>query len=39
MGFLDKIKSNIEMWKIEKYTKRRPVTTPEFEQRGSYQNC
>ncbi|KAI8647547.1 hypothetical protein BD408DRAFT_408116 [Parasitella parasitica] len=33
MGFIEKIKSNVEMWKIEKYTKRRPVTSPDFEQK------
>ncbi|KAG0163911.1 hypothetical protein DFQ28_011039 [Apophysomyces sp. BC1034] len=33
MGFVDKIKAQVEMWRIEKYTKRRPVTTPDFEQK------
>lgn len=34
MGFIEKIKSSVEMWRIEKYTKRRPVTSPDFEQKG-----
>ncbi|KAI9347090.1 hypothetical protein BD770DRAFT_395877 [Pilaira anomala] len=33
MGFIEKIKSSVEMWRIEKYTKRRPVTSPDFEQK------
>ncbi|KAI8988731.1 hypothetical protein BDB01DRAFT_782969 [Pilobolus umbonatus] len=33
MGLIEKLKSNVEIWKIEKYTKRRPVTTPDFEQK------
>lgn len=35
MGFIEKIKSSVEMWRIEKYTKRRPVTSPDFEQKGT----
>ncbi|KAL0073794.1 hypothetical protein J3Q64DRAFT_1853937 [Phycomyces blakesleeanus] len=33
MGFIERIKAHVEMWKIEKYTKRRPVDTPDFEQK------
>ncbi|CAO3673126.1 unnamed protein product [Rhizopus stolonifer] len=33
MGFIEKIKSNVEMWKIEKYTKRRPARAQDFEQK------
>ncbi|KAI7904208.1 uncharacterized protein BX663DRAFT_550602 [Cokeromyces recurvatus] len=33
MGLFDKIKSNVEMWKIERYTKRRNVNSPDFEQK------
>ncbi|KAG2197258.1 hypothetical protein INT46_001784 [Mucor plumbeus] len=33
MGFIEKIKSSVEMWRIDKYTKRRPVTSPDFEQK------
>ncbi|OBZ86704.1 hypothetical protein A0J61_05237, partial [Choanephora cucurbitarum] len=33
MGLFDKIKSGVEVWKIEKYTKRRPVNSPNFEQK------
>lgn len=33
MGFVEKIKSSVEMWRIEKYTKRRPVLSPDFEQK------
>lgn len=36
MGVIEKIKSSVEMWRIEKYTKRRPVTSPDFEQKGMY---
>lgn len=36
MGFVEKIKSSVEIWKIEKYTKRRPAPTSEFEQKGVY---
>ncbi|RUS27499.1 hypothetical protein BC938DRAFT_483151 [Jimgerdemannia flammicorona] len=35
MGLLDKLKSQYEVWKIEKYTKRRSAMTPEFEQRDA----
>jgi hypothetical protein len=35
MGFIEKIKSSVEMWRIDKYTKRRPVTSPDFEQKGN----
>lgn len=35
MGLFEKIKSSVEMWKIEKYTKRRPVNVPDFEQKGT----
>lgn len=35
MGFIEKIKSNVEMWKIEKYTKRRPARAQDFEQKGN----
>lgn len=35
MGFIEKIKSSVEMWRIDKYTKRRPVTSPDFEQKGT----
>ncbi|CAO3629354.1 unnamed protein product [Cunninghamella echinulata] len=30
VGFIDKVKSQIEMWKVEKYTKRRTFL-PEYE--------
>ncbi|KAF9973605.1 hypothetical protein BGZ73_003158 [Actinomortierella ambigua] len=33
MGLVDKIMRNYEIWKINKYTKRRAALTPEFEQR------
>ncbi|KAI9251230.1 hypothetical protein BY458DRAFT_523974 [Sporodiniella umbellata] len=33
MGFIEKIKSGVEMWRIEKYTKRRPVLSPDYEQK------
>lgn len=36
MGFIEKIKSSVEMWRIDKYTKRRPVTSPDFEQKGTF---
>lgn len=36
MGFVEKIKSSVEMWRIEKYTKRRPVLSPDFEQKGTH---
>ncbi|KAM3582947.1 hypothetical protein VKS41_004703 [Umbelopsis sp. WA50703] len=44
MGFIDRLKAQIEVWRIEKYTKRRDVTTPDFERkdadyyRDHYQN-
>ncbi|CAO3696927.1 unnamed protein product [Umbelopsis ramanniana] len=44
MGLIDKLKAHIEVWKIEKYTKRRDVNTPDFERkdaeyyRDHYQN-
>ncbi|KAG2179842.1 hypothetical protein INT43_003628 [Umbelopsis isabellina] len=44
MGILDRVKAQIEVWRIEKYTKRRDVTTPDFERkdadyyRDHYQN-
>jgi hypothetical protein len=34
MGFIDKLKAHIEVWRIEKYTKRRDVATPDFERKG-----
>ena len=34
MGLMDKLKTQLDLWKLEKYTKRRQVTTPEFEQKG-----
>lgn len=34
MGILDRVKAQIEVWRIEKYTKRRDVTTPDFERKG-----
>lgn len=34
MGLIDKLKAHIEVWKIEKYTKRRDVNTPDFERKG-----
>ncbi|KAG0236305.1 hypothetical protein BGW42_003717 [Actinomortierella wolfii] len=33
MGLVEKIMRNYEIWKINKYTKRRAALTPEFEQR------
>ncbi|KAI7857358.1 hypothetical protein BDC45DRAFT_500999 [Circinella umbellata] len=33
MGLMDKLKTQLDLWKLEKYTKRRQVTTPEFEQK------
>ncbi|KAI9470541.1 MAG: hypothetical protein EXX96DRAFT_653666 [Benjaminiella poitrasii] len=33
MGLFEKIKTNVEMWKIEKYTKRRTISSPDFEQK------
>lgn len=35
MGLFDKIKNQYEVWKIEKYTKRRSAMTPDFEQRDA----
>jgi hypothetical protein len=34
MGLVDKIKSQVEIWKIAQYTKRRPVLLSDFEQKG-----
>ncbi|CAO3633451.1 unnamed protein product [Cunninghamella blakesleeana] len=34
VGFIDKVKSQIEMWKVEKYTKRRTFL-PEYESKDS----
>lgn len=34
MGLVERIKTQYEMWKIEKYTKRRPIVSSNFEQRG-----
>ena len=31
---MDKLKTQLDLWKLEKYTKRRQVATPEFEQKG-----
>lgn len=36
MGFIEKIKSSVEMWRMEKYTKRRSVLSPDFEQKGTH---
>ncbi|KAI9494645.1 hypothetical protein BDB00DRAFT_871196 [Zychaea mexicana] len=33
MGFVEKLKTQFDLWKLEKYTKRRQVATPEFEQK------
>ncbi|GBB90928.1 hypothetical protein RclHR1_01800013 [Rhizophagus clarus] len=33
MSIIKKIKSQYEMWKVTKYTKRRSTMTPEFEQK------
>ncbi|KAI8146056.1 hypothetical protein BJV82DRAFT_600280 [Fennellomyces sp. T-0311] len=33
MGLMDKLKTQLDLWKLEKYTKRRQVATPEFEQK------
>lgn len=38
MGLIDKLKAHIEVWKIEKYTKRRDVATPDFERKGKPYN-
>lgn len=35
MGLMDKLKTQIDLWKLEKYTKRRQVSTPDFEQKGT----
>ncbi|KAI8339173.1 hypothetical protein BC941DRAFT_422344 [Chlamydoabsidia padenii] len=34
VGFIEKLKSQIEMWKVEKYTKRRTFL-PEYESRDT----
>ncbi|CDS10001.1 hypothetical protein LRAMOSA02678 [Lichtheimia ramosa] len=33
MGLMTKLKTQIDLWKLEKYTKRRHVATPDFEQK------
>lgn len=35
MGLMTKLKTQIDLWKLEKYTKRRHVATPDFEQKGN----
>jgi len=35
MSFIKKIKSQYEMWKITKYTRRRSAMSPDFEQKDS----
>lgn len=34
MGLVEMIKNRVELFKIERYTKRRAVNTPDFEQKG-----
>ncbi|CDH53388.1 predicted protein [Lichtheimia corymbifera JMRC:FSU:9682] len=31
MGLMDKLKTQLDLWKLDKYTKRRNVAMPEFE--------
>ncbi|KAL1930997.1 hypothetical protein VTP01DRAFT_10134, partial [Rhizomucor pusillus] len=33
MGLMGKLKTQFDLWKLEKYTKRRQVATPDFEQK------
>lgn len=39
MGLMGKLKTQFDLWKLEKYTKRRQVATPDFEQKGMLMQC
>lgn len=38
VGFIDKLKQQLEIWKIEKYTKRRAFL-PEYDSKGKFFYC